>query len=153
MKVVGARPDGVPDGTRPGTRRAHAEGIHHFSAHLLVVHDGRALVRRRGHQEDRYRGLLTTTLGGAIMADGSVDDALRTAAIRFGLGVGALHYVGTFEVRDDEEQETCTLWTTEHLDTASSTADLVAVSVRDLDRHRCTPHLAASLDLWEERRC
>lgn len=153
MKLVGAGPDGIPDGNRPKEDRAHAHGIHHFSAHLLVARDGVALTRRRGPAEARYRGLLTTTLGGAVVVDGSADDALRTAGIRFGIVPGALRYVGTFEVRDEEEQETCTLWTTDELDTSRTSADLVPLPLHDVDPHRCTPHLYAAIERWREGRC
>lgn len=154
--LVGATSTGLPDGSRPEIRRAHEQGLVHFSTHLLAVDATsvdpvaartRVIARRRASDEPRYAGLLTTTVGGHVETGFSPADALSAAAGRHGVELSSVRYVGTFEVSDDDEREICTLWTGA-TDFSRATARFESIPVARLDQLEATPHLVASLALW-----
>lgn len=160
-RLVGASSTGTPDGTRPEIEVAHARRLVHFSTHLLVTDEAavgqgttvpRVIARRRDVSEARYAGLLTTTVGGHVESGLSPAESLRKAARRHGVEIGALHYVGTFEIDDDDEREVCTLWTG-GIDLARTTATFETVAVDGLCDGEATPHLGAALAIWRATKC
>ena len=85
----------------------HAQGLWHWSVHLLVRLDNGGLVlRRRGEGEARYPGLFTTTLGTHVPSGMGY-----VATLRANLD-NALEFqrVGEFMIEDRLEHEVCGLY-------------------------------------------
>ncbi|ORM27802.1 hypothetical protein [Williamsia sp. 1135] len=153
MKLIGCTPDGTPDGSLLKVGRAHSRHLRHHSVHVLAVAKGEGrnsssvLVRQREHDAPRYPGLLTTTVGAHLLTQTSPQDVIDTASEGTGVGLGALSYVGAFEVADGVENEICSLWTAE-ADIRMATSVFLRANVHEIERQRITPHLAESLKLW-----
>lgn len=158
MKLIGSTPDGTPNGAKLKTQRAHDRHLKHYSVHVLAVAPEaddlsarRVLVRKRQLTEPRYPGLLTTTIGSHLMTQSSPMDVIRAAADQNKMRLGPLSYLGTFEIVDNYENEVCTLWTAE-VTPAPELGRYIAVEPHAVAPRLATPHLVASLKIWNERR-
>lgn len=152
MKLIGCTPDGTPDGETISGRRAHQRHLRHYSVHVLAITaaggaEGTVVVRRREADAPRYPGRLTTTVGAHLLARKSPADVVTAAATERGIELGRLSYLGSFAVDDTEENEICTLWTTE-VDLTRATGDFLTLDLAQLARCHLTPHLAESLKIW-----
>lgn len=123
---------------------AHKEDLLHKSSHLLIVEDNYVFCRRRGDEEERYGGLLTTTFGTHVGLEETYLDTIRKHIQS--AKKEKLFFVGEFRVHDEYENEVCGLYfirRKEILPDIGGYQERKSFSEleKEISRQKTTPHL------------
>jgi hypothetical protein len=129
---------------------AHKESLLHLSAHLLLIKEDRIYCRLRDKSEQRYQGLWTTTLGTHV----EIGETFKSTILKNVKYSHEIRWIGTFNVKDDYENELCGLYTAEYEDGKipaylKKGRELINIKelVRLINEKKTTPHLKAVYEL------
>ncbi len=125
----------------------HAQHLLHQSVHLLLLdQNSRFYCRKRCPSEQRYPGMLTTTIGAHVELGRGYYETLEHL-LPHSL---QLHSLGEFRINDEFENEICGLYTATLEETLPEEfrQNRFFLSLKSLElfieKHQTTPHLAAA---------
>ncbi len=134
------------------TGSASSEEIHekyllHRAVHILIIDSkGRIFCRQRSPKKERYPGYWSTSAGSHIASGESYEET--TATLKNDLGISELEMIGKIRVRDQHENEMCTVYIG-HSDKVNINGRFFSIDeIKKLDKF--TPHLLKSVEVYIE---
>lgn len=134
---------------------AHENDLLHKSVHLIVLCNKKILTRKRGKDESRYGGLLTSTIGTHVLSN---DNYISTIEKFLPLQNLELKFVGEFFVHDEWENEINGLFVTEveyenlPKDFIINRELLTVDEIKEIiNNSEATPHLVGAFEMLQEK--